>query len=514
MGQAESQPTPLDLPPSDAEDTEAPLVIVAPPATLPTLPPDVLLLVAVHLSLSGLSSLGAVNAELHARLYAAEFDALFAPLLGKSIDYCSIIQPKTSDEVNFMDSLTRLRAVAETNQCGFRRACARLREMLCSLCNRKQACGLYFELTARGICSTCINYHPGHTERFRQKQAVRERNARHRRDERDGAALFEAVRHALPSSVQLAGRSYSTKAMPAGHHRPKDGEQEWAGDVESCPRLVLLFDSSRHGGSANMLFRAAEAAPGNYTLLVAHRALQGDAADDHHKRAETKQRMATNAQLAEETTTEETKAEETMTDEIAVAPACRTFGAFLDKPWAERSTTGYFGGEHAFLFRIIANGSTSSHVDYSMAATTASSAGASSTPRADVRTWSGHDRRCVHASTEFGIGFGGEMGRFGLSFDPDLTRGSCHPMLTYADSTTELLAPPTFLCESVQLWALSNPCDFADGGDGTRRRRRPAPWEDQHSAEASALEPGENKIVLEFLGMDKEASRMQDWARR
>ena len=348
---------------------------------------------------------------------------------------------------------TRLRAVAETNQCGFRRGCTRLREMLCSLCNRKQACGLYFELTARGICSTCINYHPGHTERFRQKQAVRERNARHRRDERDGAAaLFEAVRHALPSSVQLAGRSYSTKAMPAVITDPKtasrNGQATWSRALGWCCSLIHRATA----GQPTCSF-VQPAAPGNHTLLVAHRALQGDAADDHHKRAETKQRMATNAQLAEETTTEETKAEETMTDEIAVAPACRTFGAFLDKPWAERSTTGYFGGEHAFLFRIIANGSTSSHVDYSMAATTASSAGASSTPRADVRTWSGHDRRCVHASTEFGIGFGGEMGRFGLSFDPDLTRGSCHPMLTYADSTTELLAPPTFLCESVQLWA-------------------------------------------------------------
>ena len=89
-------------------------------------------------------------------------------------------------------------------------------------------------------------------------------------------------------------------------------------------------------------------------------------------------------------------------------------------------------------------------------------------------------------------------------------------MLTYADSMQDLLASrSSFLCDTVQLWAFVG--DELDGGggggNGDRRRRQAAPWE-TNASDAGVLEPNENRILLEFLGMDKEASRMQDWARR
>jgi len=90
-------------------------------------------------------------------------------------------------------------------------------------------------------------------------------------------------------------------------------------------------------------------------------------------------------------------------------------------------------------------------------------------------------------------------------------------MLTYADSAQELLASSSdFFCDSVQLWAFDVMEDDLDGRGSPgrdRRRRRDVPWETT-SSDAGVLEPDENRILLEFLGMDKEASRMQDWARR
>ena len=458
MGQAASaaQEEPALEPPALA------LVPSSPAPTLLSLPPDLLLLVAGHLSLAALSSLGAANAELHARLDAPEFDRLFAPLF-----FASLPKTKGCDTAELL-RIVPLVSSATANAGGVRRACAELRARLCCICRTRAAdSGLYFKLTARGVCSSCVDYHPGHTERWRQRQLVREHRARAAHDVRSAALLVEALRHALPE-VLTNGQA---------EKRGEDGS-----DPQADPRLVLVFDSLRHGASLAALLRAAEAAPGRSTLLLVHEATQ-----------------AGSDALGEEGVEEGTDNAEASNGELSAS--ARVFGAFVDRPWSERSPTGFFGDSSCFLFSMDACVGGSSKGQ----------------PPAKTRKTTGHDRNFVHASGEFGLGFGGIVGHLGLSLASDLSGGSCRPMLTYADSAQELLASSSdFFCDSVQLWAFDVMKDDLDGHGSPgrdRRRRRDVPWETT-SSDAGVLEPDENRILLEFLGMDKEASRMQDWARR
>ena len=54
----------------------------------------------------------------------------------------------------------------------------------------------------------------------------------------------------------------------------------------------------------------------------------------------------------------------------------------------------------------------------------------------------------------------------------------------------------------MQLWRVEAPGE----ADYVRRSKR-NPWEEEE--ERSSLEPGENKLMLEFIGMDKEVAIMQ-----
>ena len=101
------------------------------------------------------------------------------------------------------------------------------------------------------------------------------------------------------------------------------------------------------------------------------------------------------------------------------------------------------------------------------------------------------------------IGFGGTRGCFALEFHSDLTSGRCLPSLTYGD-TSSLASAADFLCESVQLWAVTG------GVGGSSRTGMCVPWGAQ--AGRGVLEPGQNKLMLEFVGMEKEVAMLRRFA--
>ena len=132
---------------------------------------------------------------------------------------------------------------------------------------------------------------------------MREHRARAAHDVRSAALLVEALRHALPE-VLTNGQA---------EKRGEDGS-----DPQADPRLVLVFDSLRHGASLAALLRAAEAAPGKSTLLLVHEATQ-----------------AGSDALGEEGVEEGTDNAEASNGELSAS--ARVFGAFVDRPWSERS---------------------------------------------------------------------------------------------------------------------------------------------------------------------------------
>lgn len=79
----------------------------------------------------------------------------------------------------------------------------------------------------------------------------------------------------------------------------------------------------------------------------------------------------------------------------------------------------------------------------------------------------------------------------------DLTAGTCLPCHTYGDCSS-LASTRSFLVESVQLWELG-----AD--DASKTERRQAAWEGDAEG-MSVLEPGQNKLMLEFIGMEREVA--------
>ena len=432
-----------------------------PPPTLDALPPDLLHYIAQHLSLQTLSSLGCVSASLAS--HTACFEELWAALLASHAGH---VAARTSDlrAEDVEDAELRacllpelLRLDASTGGC--RRGLATLRARTCVLCNMRAPSGVYFALTRRGVCTLCLP-RTGAVDRWIRAQLNREEAARRRLDIATRDALVAALGEALPADLR-------------GHIGAAGGAAA-AAEAGGGPMFDLVFDSSRHGGSCTALLRAADGA--SRTVVLVH------------------------------------------------AAGGERFGAFVDTEWATRGGAPFFGGPSCFLFSLpraggedggggggSGAGADSERDDICIASSSSSSAPPSSTTASTHRA-TGVDSNYAHASSELGLGFGGGLGDFGLSIEPDLTRGRVRPCLTYGASAASIFsaADDAFICDTVQLWSVDSP--YADHSPrGAARRRRPkAPWE--QSGGEGCLEPGENKLMLEFIGMDKELAMLRRYS--
>ena len=158
----------------------------------------------------------------------------------------------------------------------------------------------------------------------------------------------------------------------------------------------------------------------------------------------------------------------------------RCFGAFVPE-WSARRSRGFFGDERCFLFAL--------------GPTTVYPARAC-----------GAEGGFVHASGQHGVGFGGTLPAggqplFGLHLHADLLGGRCMPCRTYGECAA---LPPTFEVSSVQLWALVG----EEGGSA----RREQSWEQREAKAQGVLEPGQDKIMLEFIGIERGAAMQKRFA--
>ena len=94
---------------------------------------------------------------------------------------------------------------------------------------------------------------------------------------------------------------------------------------------------------------------------------------------------------------------------------------------------------------------------------------------------------------------GGDLGLFALSVSPDLVTARQLPSLTFGSLGGALSTSRVFV-KDVQLWAVVV--------DPTVRRRGQSSW-DRDAGSRSVLEPGENKLMLEFVGMEREIAMLR-----
>lgn len=454
MGNAPSSPA---NPPANEDEPAIDLFKLPPPPppTLSTLPPDALRLVATQLMLPSLSSLACTCSEIAQSV--AQFDDLFGVLLEQHValigDRMNRVPDPEDDEL-----LSLISSLASPTAGDCRLGCSLLRAQMCVLCGARAPSGLYFSLTRLGICAPCVTFRPGHAERWRRAQFKREARAQQRADDATRRAL-SVLADALPPMVRGSslGKQDGADAEASctdATDAPTPGSSPQLRPaplprLHSCnvgPRMRLIFDSSRHGGSCSALLRAAEGATSS--ILLAH------------------------------------------------ANGGGRFGAFIDEPWDQRSVASFFGGRGCFLFRL---GRATGGGDQP-AADSAGTGGEMAIYRS-----TGLDGHYVHASSAHAIGFGGLVGSFGLSFETDLTRGQCRPSMTYGSGASGLSAEADFLCDTVQLWSVES-----SATSERVRRSKLNPWQvDADDEEPSALEPGENKLLLEFIGIDKEVAMMR-----
>ena len=196
--------------------------------------------------------------------------------------------------------------------------------------------------------------------------------------------------------------------------------------------LRLLFDSNRGGNSLAALLRAADEAPASI-LLIRERCSSESSANDAPRTSQP-----------------------------------HIFGAFVPSRWSARRGDSFFSDSRTFLFSLTpmppqiypAREATASH--------------------------------CVHASPIHGIGFGGNVGCFGLRLRPDLMSGERLPSLTFGDCAS-LASAAEFVADNVQLWSV--------GEDTEPRRRARSSWE--ATGDESVVEDSESKLMLEFIGMER-----------
>ena len=446
MGNApSSEPPPSEMASGVVGTAAEPIVFELPPPPPPklsALPPDVLRLVAARLSLPALSSLASTCSELSATV--GEFDDLFGNLLEHHVGIIAERMSRAPDAED--DELVALVARLASPAAGdCREGCSLLSAHVCVLCGSRTPSHVYFPLTRRGICGPCVNFRPGHSERWRRAQFQREGRARQRADDATRRALG-AIADALPLSVRRSSSVASVTRLSQHGHHPSATAGPAAIDDDDEVRMRLLFDASRHGGSSAALLRAAEGA--RYTVLLVH------------------------------------------------AKGGGRFGAFIDEPWDKRSVKSFFGGRGCFLYRLGGGDSGDGGVGDD------GDDGDDGGGGGQLHRPTGLDAHYVHASSTHGLGFGGTLGRFGLSIEADLTRGRCQPSMTYGSGASALADEADFLCETVQLWRVETPAESE-----LLRRSKRNPWEDDD--DTSALEPGENKLMLEFIGMDKEVAMLR-----
>ena len=227
------------------------------------------------------------------------------------------------------------------------------------------------------------------------------------------------------------------------------GSSSGADEDGGGPRFHLLFDSARHGGSSAALLRAADNHSPPCSIVLIQTA------------------------------------------------GGRRFGSFIDRPWSDRSH--YFGGSGCFLFSL---GHGPKDPD------------PYPDPLRTIRP-TGLDDKYAFASASVGIGFGGAQGLdgvVGLGLDASLTIGSCRPSLTYGTAAADLMPgydpeddEQSFSVASVQLWSVLPP---TTDDLSVLRTSKKAPWEEQDE-DPGCLEPGENKLMLEFIGMDREIAMLR-----
>uniref|UniRef100_A0A6V2NHM8 Oxidation resistance protein 1 n=1 Tax=Emiliania huxleyi TaxID=2903 RepID=A0A6V2NHM8_EMIHU len=164
----------------------------------------------------------------------------------------------------------------------------------------------------------------------------------------------------------------------------------------------------------------------------------------------------------------------------AAAAERRAFGAFVATAWPRAAGEGrrWFGDVRCCLFGIA--------------------------PRVVVHAATRADEHYCLVSRQ-GIGFGGDVdGGHALSLSPDLSVGRCLPSRTYGD-TSRLASGVDFVAERVQLWGV------AEEPAAKARASRRAAWEAGGDGvlEGAALKPGADKLMLEFVGIERDVALLR-----
>ena len=159
---------------------------------------------------------------------------------------------------------------------------------------------------------------------------------------------------------------------------------------------------------------------------------------------------------------------------VVLADDGASFGAFVPCRW-ERGDR-FFGDSRTFLWAARPASAVDIH-----------------------RSRAGCAPNFVHASETHGVGVGGDLGLFALAVSPDLVTARQLPSLTFGSLGGALSTSRVFV-KDVQLWAVVV--------DPTVRRRGQSSW-DRDAGSRSVLEPGENKLMLEFVGMEREIAMLR-----
>ncbi len=358
----------------------------------------------------------------------------------------------------------------------------------CAICHVRGTSGVWFPLTRRGACLACTTMRGGVAERWRRQQAAAEEE----RWREEAAATRGVLLGALSDELELSLRS---------------GAQ--AGNVS----LSLLFDSTRNGGSCAALLRAARDSPA--TLLVVRERERSAQAIDLLRR----ERRRRDHEGGAGGHCDDGAHPAASNRSPAAAPAQpRLFGAFVPSAWPLSSSSTFFGAKTSFLFSLTPPQRRPASAAASPARpppATPDSNPSHTEPSACFFRATGRDEHYAYVDTAAGIGFGGDPGSFSLSIDADLSRGHCMPSLTYGDVRELASAGAHFVCDAVQLWSV-DVGGTADGAGGRNElatvggsRRKKAAWEEDP---ATVLEPGMNKLMLEFVGIEKEVAMLRRYS--
>lgn len=292
---------------------------------------------------------------------------------------------------------------------------ARLRSLVCNLCQARPSGALYFSCIERGVCHQCIRTKPSVADSWRYHQSAYEAAAVARRDAGVAKALRDTISPHLPPSLR---------------------------DVE--PRLV--FSSEVSGGSLATMLRCAQACESSVLVITVRDESQlretGGESTGPRPRTGPVPRAAPKTILSP-LALQDIQRRQTFREAKHRRPD-RMFGIFCPVRWPrtpnERPKTHRFGGESSFIFTLSPN-------------------------RRVYPAAPGSRTGCFRCDGERGIGVGGDDLLPALAISADFARGRCLSDHTFGDLSDLTSSTDEFPITLARLWDFT-PRDDDDDGAG------------------------------------------------